>query len=1616
MSKPILQKTSFGLLRTNPRLTTNVKVVVDSKDVLYLESFDATRELSKSKYKGFKVSSNSDYYFDLYRFFNQGTQTSGADAYSLYERENHLSIQDKYGHQYDTNYGYGAKANPSRLYSEEYSLLAPLWIEPNNIPDYFVIFKTDGPVSVNSKNATSESDSTLINLVEDPEYFTSNILNKSQIIASYDLTEESNLGRYIRRHASNPQFPEASMLVNWEKGRYFRYMGIGLDKPGFVTRTKEMYYDTWPNDKTIIEYEDIVTNGFSELKVVHPNIMNLQFLFDDKDSSKYTFNRYFGLFVSRNEYNKFYLDGEALFEDRFNQPTQLPIPTKDNVGYLDNTKDQIQTNENGIVVYAQTPPVSSIDNNLFFKSHIVNGIPRIGYVYDADQNFYKIQNDSDFAYGTLKLNNKKVNWKDFSGFTRPENYIQSKINERVLGRSQCSIEFVGNPMDNDQFRIFYTDPNAPSQLEFIDRFTMVANTTLTAGTFSSNSYSANGSTTLVAKAFADCVNNLATQYEDIIPIRAINIGPKVVIFSRVASESWNRIKVTSFSNELLYDDIAIKFLAGLDSDYINTSYQESPQPFTATSGWVASGTFTGGNVNPLARVKIAEDKTSLVDQTKYLVTKDGYSKIESIVPYIDEPIKNSIGQIIGFIDFDKYYTINITDHNKDIALTSDKQCSIVSLRENECGLLSIYPVKDFDFDFYNTDYMKEADSNLDYLKKWYQGATGPFGQTSSVINPGSTADDGATYWLKRMIGANSAFVEDGEFQGLMGISNELLDTDTSIYNEYDRLKENGLKQLSTASRVVPYINKWVYDDDGLDVRQNPYRLNANAAFRYPNFGPSFREFGANPKFYTHEWYYLQQYPPYMPYSDRVDSFSYFNLPIEYGATYAGTTADLGLITVSGSTSIDDLDYFTEYFTREKVGATAVSTSVKYSTFAYANSERFAETLFRGAKVIVKERVDTTPVNFNINDIKFRKNTKYNDYKFAAVLRMVDSGVTIRVIENEKFKTITVLIDAGLMDDVWTKIGGATAGSTAQSDYFIDRTLLYTLRDRIVPTTPGATSYEPADVNLSGSILRWTGSAGNVTVYGGYNYANDTYPNFISEIQQNEDGSYNDIVVQDPTNAGIVFVIRGIKELSTNTIYADAIERYASPYVPGVSTPTPNSSFLYGAIWTTWPTINPAVFGESALWSETPVYINGGLNAYNGIIEDLSFANIADKFNIGDPNVEYITYKADGTIVNNDKVLEMSLPTETFKANYLNPVEDRDIPDSLDSETDLIGYDINATERSVLNVFSRYNGRYQPKFNDILYFKDFAGCDYCGTTGPRGYGFGKYRNLQLNTTEPKFGLIENYYYNKVNTENPKGILKLNPISGYPSLYPLIQEIAIDKRNLYSFLSNWDIGYYQKNIDRKTKELVMGYRGAIENKAFFGSKMLTIPDEVRLENFTLIQLDDLVGGLSNIDNVSETVVQNNITRSTTKGASSLNIKDKKQENEFIELNVFSSKALVQYLRADGIDEEFEKYINPNFSFGEGGLDDDIEQYIINNVLSRYTIKRIIFYENQFANNVNKLNPVELDLSNLDLLKKGYKVSNNVKIKFSTESPLNFKMIYNIPKLDNYSISFKVDLEKK
>jgi hypothetical protein len=53
---------SFALLRTNVGLTTNIKIMVDSKYSLSLDSIESKEELSATKYK--KVPFIKDNYYD----------------------------------------------------------------------------------------------------------------------------------------------------------------------------------------------------------------------------------------------------------------------------------------------------------------------------------------------------------------------------------------------------------------------------------------------------------------------------------------------------------------------------------------------------------------------------------------------------------------------------------------------------------------------------------------------------------------------------------------------------------------------------------------------------------------------------------------------------------------------------------------------------------------------------------------------------------------------------------------------------------------------------------------------------------------------------------------------------------------------------------------------------------------------------------------------------------------------------------------------------------------------------------------------------------------------------------------------------------------------------------------------------------------------------------------------------------------------------------------------------------------------------------------------------------------------------------------------------------------
>jgi len=112
---------------------------------------------------------------------------------------------------------------------------------------------------------------------------------------------------------------------------------------------------------------------------------------------------------------------------------------------------------------------------------------------------------------------------------------------------------------------------------------------------------------------------------------------------------------------------------------------------------------------------------------------------------------------------------------------------------------------------------------------------------------------------------------------------------------------------------------------------------------------------------------------------------------------------------------------------------------------------------------------------------------------------------------------------------------------------------------------------------------------------------------------------------------------------------------------------------------------------------------------------------------------------------------------------------------------------------------------------------------------------RYANAEFNSTYLNFGQLKNFFYHKVNPEDPSTILELSNDGAFLSLYPLINEVGIDYKDFYVFSSNWEPGYFTKSIDKSKIQSVIGTRSMTEKKSFFGSKYLKVPEQITLETF-------------------------------------------------------------------------------------------------------------------------------------------------------------------------------------
>lgn len=294
-TKMNLPNVSYALLRTNPKLTGNVKVVVDSNGNLYLDTFKVSTTLSERRYRHIKVDADNYYGQDLMMAFSS---VPNQDFYKVEDKCYPLfTTAQTYNSQYYDLYYAGVKTNDDRMYSENFAMLAPLCIK-DIVPDFFLIFKVDKTSSEYSEDTMTDK--------EKINYF----LRNGKLIKSYDMRQDSILGKYIRNISYNAAKEVGDLFVSYESTNYDKFIGISLDR-GVVSSIYETPFKReYVNNQVALN--EFYTEGFERNHIVSKNIVNFEFMFNDTSSELFSIDTYFGLYVKVNtQENNFSCIGKA---------------------------------------------------------------------------------------------------------------------------------------------------------------------------------------------------------------------------------------------------------------------------------------------------------------------------------------------------------------------------------------------------------------------------------------------------------------------------------------------------------------------------------------------------------------------------------------------------------------------------------------------------------------------------------------------------------------------------------------------------------------------------------------------------------------------------------------------------------------------------------------------------------------------------------------------------------------------------------------------------------------------------------------------------------------------------------------------------------------------------------------------------------------------------------------------------------------------------------------------------------------------------------------------------------------------------------------------------------
>ena len=643
---------SYMLIRTNPKLTGNVKLVVDTDYNIYLDTFKASPRLNDQRYRKQGVPADGNYPYDIKRVF---ATLPNSELFKV--PENSLKahkVYNDFNDQYETMYEYGAETNTDNLYSENMKILAPLHIG-KDVPDFFTIFRYDEPIDLGTFNDSNYTD---INKFKD-------LLDKAETVMTYDLRLYTSIGQYLNNYKDMLtnygqcylQFIEED---NYRQSATYRqgtniWKGISINR-GILTNQSETSYFaekilSSENSNKQELFNNFIMQGFERNNLLYPNIINLEFMFNDNSQDEYSMHRYFGLYLTENDFIKY---GYIIPDQATNRLKKYDRDGNPYIGDVNIYHDIFKPQYSSRLFYAVTNDLadrvkSETDVNNFLSENIKN---------KPEKNMLNIKSDllefdeSDKSFITLHFN-EPLNYGEhikLIAMNKPLYFqVYNDLGTEVVERTVPSVEhIVFEIISSNNEELKYMD-NYISPIETINDCRYSENTTFHRIAFYSQDLSypdVSATLTEQIERIAACIK----KFKSFIKVGSYN-NKSISIFSEHSEMYLQHIAAHDF------DDFSYDYFRVRDNNFnASTIMITTNKRYTESIDFIPHRNIIGVNHYP----QITDEENDWIKgDTRYITQNSSwYSYVE-----VSDPTNIKDDSISYFNAFERYKMHALTNQS-----------------------------------------------------------------------------------------------------------------------------------------------------------------------------------------------------------------------------------------------------------------------------------------------------------------------------------------------------------------------------------------------------------------------------------------------------------------------------------------------------------------------------------------------------------------------------------------------------------------------------------------------------------------------------------------------------------------------------------------------------------------------------------------------------------------------------------------------------------------------------------------------------------------------------------------------------------------------------------------